>query len=244
MNPIRGLITILNGIMSALFSDYGANNPEVMYRGILDAKLKERAKLMSAAGVVMGSRNERRSQKATAERELADVNRRLAGALRDKQVEVGGLLLQKKTVLEKQIADLVPQVQQLDQSAENITHDIGQFNAQIIALKQEATVNTARMRSAKAQKKIMDMVAGLSVDTNDQMLQDLRQRIEAEVGEVQVRQEIDQVGNIERKLSRAEAATETSGFQAEFEAMIQQQEAAQGTHAAQAPPADGGGKQV
>ncbi len=243
MNPFKALMTMFRGFMSIFFEDWAANNPEAAYRGILQERLEERAKLLAAAGQVVGERNARQTELNNTQRQLADVERKLTGAVRNNDVRVGALLLQQKEALTKQVGDLVPQVQQLNTAAENITHDIARFNTQIKALQQEAKVNTARLRSAKAQKRIMDMVGGLSVDTNDQMLESLRQRVEAEVGEVQVRQEIDTVSNIERQLQRAEASAEHSGYEAEFEAMRQQHLAQQGTHSAQTPPADGG-KQI
>jgi phage shock protein A len=244
MNPFRALATMLNGIMSLFIKDWAASNPEAAYEGILQDKLKERARLLSAAGQVVGERNARQTELNTVKRQLAEVERKITGAVRNNDTTVGALLLQQKEALTRQIGDLEPQVAQLNTAAENITQDIGRFNAQIKALKQEATVNTARIRSARAQKRIMDMVEGLSVDTDDQMLQGLRQRVEAEVGEVQVRQEIDTVGNIDRQLQRAEASAEHSGYEAEFEALRQQHLAQQDTHVAQTTPPSDGGKQA
>lgn len=237
---ITRLILIWNGIMSELFSDYAARHPKIFYRGLLAKQYKKREELLEVGGDALGHRNERHEELVTAQSQLAAINTKLAGAMRDQNVKLGAALLEKKKLLETQVAELTAQVAQLDKSYENFKEDLKAFNRHIANLQQEAVVNTARMKSAEAQAKIMDTLSGLSVDTEDQMLQDMRQRINSRVAQVQIRQEIDDVGNLDRQIRKEEASAEKSGFEAEFEAMMREQQAAQSTHAAQAPPADGG----
>lgn len=244
MNPFRAIMTMINGMMSIFIKDWATGNPEAMYEGIIQDKLRERDKLKAAVGRVIGQKNRTAQTYATKSAQLVTCERRLKGALLSNNQAVGALALAQKAELEKECADLKAQLEEYTQDSEELKADVVRFSTSILEIKRKSASKIARLRAVEARAKIRGMLDELTTDTNNQLLQALDEKIEARIGEAEVDNEMDKVTNIERQIEREEAKAEQTGFEAEFIEMQRQFQAQQGTHAAQTPPPDGGGKQV
>jgi phage shock protein A len=247
MRLFHAFANMWRGFVSLFIRDIAVANPEMAYEGIIQQRKQERARLVEAAGAVVAERNKRAAELANTEQQLVDVERKLAAAVRLNDKDVGGLLIQQKANLEKQRDTLKPQVEQLNTHVENVKQDIARYNRDLLALQQEAKVNVARLRSAQAQKRIMDMIEGLSVRGDDQMLSSIRDSVEQQVGQVEVMKEIDESGNLERRLEQVSKAAEKNVADDEFARLRAVFESSQGVQEAKTPASDGNaasGKQV
>ena len=215
MRLFHAFANMWRGFVSLFIRDLAVANPEMAYEGIIQQRKEERARLIAAAGAVVAERNKRAAELANAEQQLADAERKLAAAVRLNDKEVGALLVQQKANLERQRDTLRPQVEQLNTHVESVKQDIARYNRELLALQQEAKVNIARLRSAQAQKRIMDMIEGLSVRGDDQMLSSIRDSVEQHVGQVEVMKEIDESGNLERRLEKVSKDAERNAREAE-----------------------------
>lgn len=246
MRLYQALANLLRGFVSLFIKDIAAENPEAVYEGMIQQRKEEREKLLEAAGAVVGERNKRAAELESAKNQIADIERRLKVAINANDKQLGSLLIQKKQALEGQRATLQPQVDRLTSEANRIKGDIQVFNANLLALMEEAKVNVARLRSARATNRILGMIDGLSVRGDEQMLTALRDSIEAEIGQVEVRKELDVTSDLERRLQASGREADRLASEQEFEQLRAQYEANQGIHSAKPPSSseDEGGKQV
>ena len=239
MRLFHAFANMWRGFVSLFIRDLAVANPEMAYEGIIQQRKEERASLIAAAGAVVAERNKRAAELANAEQQLADAERKLAAAVRLNDKEVGALLVQQKANLERQRDTLRPQVEQLNTHVESVKQDIARYNRELLALQQEAKVNIARLRSAQAQKRIMDMIEGLSVRGDDQMLSSIRDSVEQHVGQVEVMKEIDESGNLERRLEKVSKDAEKNVADDEFARLRASFEGSQGVQEAKTPASDG-----
>lgn len=239
MRLFHAFANMWRGFVSLFIRDLAVANPEMAYEGIIQQRKEERSRLVEAAGAVVAERNKRAAELANTEQQLVDVERRLAASVRMNDKEIGGLLIQQKANLERQRDSLKPQVEQLDSHVDNVKQDIARYNRDLIALQQEAKVNVARLRSAQAQKRIMDMIEGLSVRGDDQMLSSIRDSVEQKVGQVEVMKEVDEAGNLERRLEQVSKAAEQNVADDEFSRLRAAFENSQGVQETKTPADNG-----
>lgn len=244
MNPFRAIAIMFNGFMNIFFKDWALSNPDAAYEGIIQSKLQEREKILEDVGAVRGQYNESKRNLTTAERELVGIERDILGAKRTRNVTLGAALLQQREAKVLQVAQYREENERLKGYMEDLMATTQRFNSDLIGITGRRKTNVARWRSSRAMAAIDDRMAGLAINTDDQMLEKLEEGIEAEIGAAEVRHELNTLANIDLQVAKAKAAASQSGYEAEFEEMIRQQDAAQNTHAAQTPPADTGGKQA
>lgn len=240
MRLYQAIANLCRGFVSLFIKNVSAENPEAVYEGIIQKRKEDREKLLQAAGAVVAERNKRSAELESVSRQLTDLERRLQVAITSNDRPLGSLLLQKKQALESQRTSLLPQVERLTSETDRIKEDIKVFNANLLALMEEAKINVARMRSARATNDILAVIDGLSVRGDDQMLTALRDSIESEIGQVEVRKELDETGDLERRLQSAGREADKLASEQEFEQLRAQYESGQGTHSAKPPSASGG----
>lgn len=232
MRLVQALGNLWRGFVSLWIKDIAVANPEAAYEGVIQKRLEERARLLQAAGVLAGERNKWRRKLEEAEGKLAQCERSLRAAISGNREQVGALLLQQKQQLEAELRTLRPQVQQLDTQAEQVKRDVARFNRSILELQQKAKVQVARLRAADARQRMQDMLDGLSIRGDDQMIQAIDDAIEAKAGAVEIAQEIDGATNVEAQLREVEETAAKDASVDEFRQLRQQFEAGQGVHAA------------
>lgn len=231
MRLFQALATLWKGFVSIFISDIAKANPEAAYEGIIQNRLEEGQKLVKAAGELRGQLNIRRAELAKAEREFKETEAALTVAVRQNKGQVGSVLIRKKEALAKQLTDLRPRVAQLEEADKRIKAQTAEFNRKIVELREKAKINVARLRSAQAQKRIMDMIDGLSIRGDDQMERAIDESVEATIGEVEVRSEVAG-GNLDAELAQVQQEAAQSIGEDEFAALRAQYEASQGATAA------------
>lgn len=248
MRLFQALANLWRGFVSLFIEDIAKANPEAAYAGVIQDMTGRRQKLLDAASKVVALRNQKQGEFDRVSRELAQVERDLKGAITRNLRDAGKLLVRKKDQLVRQKTQLEAELVKANGMSEDVKRDLKKFDGEIRALRDEARVNVARLRSAQAMNRVQDMISGLSVDGSMQMLEGLRGSIEAEIAKVDVQREIAST-NLDEQLDVAREAGEAAAGEAEFDALRAQFEAQQGTATVATPAgagddATGGGKQV
>lgn len=234
------------GFISIWIASDAAANPEVAYAGIIQQRLEQRVKFMRAVEGVHAEWRRVEGELEASKREFQATERQLKAAISANKAQAGALLLQKKRQLETKVGELTAQEERLRTETERLKKDIQRFNRDIAGLKEEARVNVARLRSARATKQVLDQIEGLSIRGDDQALDAMRDSVRREIAGVEIRQET-RGDLVERELEDLAEAAEADASASEFAALRAEFERTQGVSAATTPEsasADNGAKRV
>src|SRR5579864_2553833 len=100
------LSNLWKGFVSLWISDIEKEHPEIAYENAINSMIEKYSKLKKATAAIIRRREEVSERLATQQKELASVTNDLNVAVETNQDDLSVVLIQKKNVLEKEIADL------------------------------------------------------------------------------------------------------------------------------------------
>ena len=141
------------------------------------------------------------------------------------------ILIQKKNLLDKEVAELKTELETAGKDAEGAKGALLQVQAEIKKLQSEKDNMLAKMESAKARVRIQEQLEGISVDAEVKALENVRTHIKNTVAQANLSQELAET-SLDAKLKnlRAQSGDVTARSQLdEMKAKMAAKKAAQKT---------------
>src|SRR5207248_5861681 len=110
------------------------------------------------------------------------------------------VLIQKKNVLEKEVAELKADLETSSKDADSAKSSLMNVQGEIKKLKAEKDNMLAKMASAQARIRINDQLEGLSVDAEVKALDNVREHIKNTVAQANLGKELSE-SNLDQRLS-------------------------------------------
>ena len=168
---------LLSGFMSLWISDVEKEHPEIAYENAINAMVEKYSKLKRATAAIIRRRDEIRSAMHRRAKELAEVSQDLDVAVETNQDDLALILIQKKNLLEKEVADFKADLETAGKDAESAKASLLQVQSEIKKLQAEKDNMLAKMESAKARIRIQEQLDGLRVDAEVKALDNVREHI-------------------------------------------------------------------
>ena len=194
------LANLWKGFVSLWISDIEKEHPEIAYENAINSMIEKYSKLKKATAAIIRRREEVSERLAMQQKELAGVTNDLNVAVETNQDDLSVVLIQKKNVLEKEIADLKADLDAASKDADSAKTSLMSVQNEIKKLKAEKDNMLAKMASAQARIRINEQLEGLSVDAEVKALDNVREHIKNTIAEANLGTELKST-DLESRLS-------------------------------------------
>jgi phage shock protein A len=184
------LANLWKGFVSLWISDIEKDHPEIAYENAINSMIEKYSKLKKATAAIIRRREEVSERLATQTKELAQVNADLSVAVEQNQDDLAVVLIQKKNILEKEVAELKADLDTASKDADSAKTSLMTVQGEIKKLKAEKDNMLAKMASAQARIRINDQLEGLSVDAEVKALDNVREHIKNTIAQANLGAEL------------------------------------------------------
>lgn len=180
------------GFLSLWIADIEKEHPEIAYENAINSMVEKYTKLKKATAAIVRRREETALRHANHTKELEQVNADLGVAIETGQDDLAVILLQKKNVLEKEVAEVTAERDSSAKDADSAKASLLQVQSEIKKLKAERDSSLAKLANAQVKAKIQEQLEGLSVDAEVKALDGVREHIRTQVAAAQLGEELGQ----------------------------------------------------
>ena len=180
------------GFISLWIADIEKEHPEIAYENAINSMVEKYTKLKKATAAIVRRREETNLRFTNHAKELEQVNADLGVAIESGQDDLAVILLQKKNVLEKEVADITAERDSSAKDADSAKASLLQVQAEIKKLQAERDSSLAKLANAQVKVKIQEQLEGLSVDAEVKALDGVREHIRTQVAAAQLGEELGQ----------------------------------------------------
>jgi phage shock protein A len=227
----KRLSNLFSGFLNLWISDVEKEHPEIAYENAINSMIEKYTKLKRATAAIIRRRDEINERLKTQSAELAQVSQDLEVALQTAKDDLALILIQKKNILEKEVADLKADLETAAKDADSAKAALLQVQTEIKKLKAEKDSMLAKMESAQARVRIQGQLDGLSVDAEVKALDNVRTHIKTTIAEANLGKELAE-SSLDARLQelRAQSGDVTARSQLdEMKAKLAAKKAAQKT---------------
>jgi phage shock protein A len=227
----RRLSNLFSGFLNLWISDVEKEHPEIAYENAISSMVEKYTKLKRATASIIRRRDEIQERLATQSTELEQVSADLEVAVQTAKDDLALILIQKKNLLDKEVADLRADLETAAKDADSAKAALLQVQAEIKKLRSEKDNMLAKMESAKARVRIQEQLDGLSVDAEVKALDNVRTHIKNTIAQANLGKELAESSLDSRLASlRAQSGEVTARNQLdELKAKLAAKKAAQKT---------------
>ena len=186
----KRLSNLFRGFLNLWISDVEKEHPEIAYENAINSMVEKYSKLKRATAAIIRRRDELNERYTGQSSELAQINQDLETAVQTAKDDLALILIQKKNILEKDVADLKNDLGAAGKDADSAKAALLQVQAEIKKLMAEKDSMLAKMESAKARVRIQEQLDGLSVDAEVKALENVRTHIKNTIAEANLGQEL------------------------------------------------------
>ena len=184
------LANLWKGFVSLWISDVEKKHPEIAYENAINSMIEKYSRLKKATAAILRRREDVTERLASQSKELAQVTNDLNVAIETNQDDLATVLIQKKNILEKDIADLKGDLDSASKDAESAKASLMSVQNEIKKLKAEKDNMLAKMASAQARIRIQEQLDGLSVDAEVKALDNVREHIKNTIAQANLGAEL------------------------------------------------------
>jgi len=186
----RRLSNLFRGFMNLWISDVEKEHPEIAYENAINSLIEKFTKLKRATAAIIRRRDEISERLTKQSTEFAQVSQDLDVAVQTAKDDLALILIQKKNLLEKEVAELKAEAETSGKDADSAKAALLQVQAEIKKLKAEKDNMLAKMQSAQARVRIQEQLDGLSVDAEVKALDNVRTHIKNTIAQASLGQEL------------------------------------------------------
>ncbi len=207
----RRLSNLWRGFVSLWISDIEKEHPEIAYENAINSMIEKYSALKKATAAIIRRREELSERLASQSKELAQITADLNTAVETNQDDLAIVLLQKKNILDKEVAELKGDLDAASKDAESAKSSLVSVQGEIKKLKAERDTMLAKMASAQARLRIQEQLDGLSVDAEVKALDNVREHIKNTIAQANLNSELKSTDLDERlKTLRAQSGDVTA----------------------------------
>ncbi len=186
----RRLGNLFQGFLNLWISDVEKEHPEIAYENAITSMIEKYSKLKRATASIIRRRDELQERFSKQSAELAQVAQDLEVAVQTGKDDLALILIQKKNMLEKEVAELKADLEAGGKEAEGAKSALLQVQSEIRKLQSEKDSMLAKMESAKARVRIQEQLDGLSVDAEVKALENVRVHIKNTIAQANLGTEL------------------------------------------------------
>lgn len=185
------LTNLWRGFLSLWISDLEKDHPEVAYENSINKMVEKYQHLKKATAAIIRRREDIEVRLTEKQKELAQAEADLEGALDSDQDDLALVLISRKDALTVEVGELTQELEQARKDAEDAKSSLMNVQSEINKLKQEKDRMLAKMASAQARLQIQNQLEGISVEAEVKALDNVRQHINNLSAESKLNKELE-----------------------------------------------------
>jgi phage shock protein A len=178
------------GFLSLWVSDLEKKHPEIAYENSINSMIEKHQALKKATAAIIRRREEIEQRLSDRQTKLDQAEADLNTAVDTGEDDLALILINRKSALETEIAELQQDLEQGKQDAEDAKSSLLNIQNEITKLRSEKDRMLAQMKSAQARLQIQEQLDGLSVDAEVKALDNVRHHIETLNAEAKLGREL------------------------------------------------------
>jgi phage shock protein A len=211
----RGLFGRLRSLVEGLFAGWVRarenRNPEAVYEQAIRERARQYRELKQAVAGILYMRHRLERDLRDRRTELARLHADIARAVRRGDDEVALALIPQKENLAQELSRLDEELRHVRDEVEGAKTNLVQFRGAIRALEREKALALATLANANARRRIREALRGLSVDSEMEALESVREHIAKLAAESRLDGELeDEALQARIREIRSEAATDAA----------------------------------
>jgi|RhiMethySRZTD1v2_1073278.scaffolds.fasta_scaffold07230_6 phage shock protein A len=201
-------------------------NPEAVYEMAILKMKDQYQKMQAAVGRLAAERNRLRNKVEVKQRQLAEIQGDLDGALAEAQagnqeaMEIGEDLVLEKEQLDAELSNLKQELAKSETLVGDYLGKLRQIESQTKAMESKKDAMIAKLQSAQARKAFADMVSGMSTTSEEAAVADMDKHIEGLAAQADIGEEMAGATREEKRRKLREAA-QTRTSKSKFQAMLE-----------------------
>lgn len=212
------MTNLWKGFVSIWIMDVEKKHPEIAYENAISGMITKYTKLKSATAAIIRRRDEITSRLETHQRDLAQAKQDLDAALATGQDDLALVLIEKKNLLEQEVASLNEEMNQAKADADDAKASLMAVKSEIGKLKAEKDRMLAKMQSAQARIQVQEQLEGLSVDAEVRALDTVRDHIKNTISEANLGKELRD-SDLDQRLAQLRQKSGSITARAELDAL-------------------------
>ena len=209
----RGFFSRLHSLVSGFFGlwlkDRETSSPQIVYEQAINDRVRQYAQLKQAVAGILYMRNKLEAETQERRRELSRAQSLIKRAVQDGDDELAVRMIEQKDLLLGDIERDRRELQDVENEVEAAKANLITFRGEIRALEREKVRMMAQLANAQARKRIQEAIDGLSVDSDMQALENVREHVSRLRAEGNIERELGDEGLRTRvRAIREEARTE------------------------------------
>ena len=186
----RRLANLWRGFVSLWIADIEKDHPEIAYENAINSMIEKYSLLKKTTASIIRRREDISERLSSQSKELAQIANDLNVAVETGQDDLSVVLIQKKNILDKEIAELKADLDAASKDADTAKSSLMTVQGEIRKLKAEKDNMLAKMASAQARVRINEQLEGLSVDAEVKALDNVRDHIKNVIAEATIGSEL------------------------------------------------------
>jgi phage shock protein A len=212
---------LIKGFFGLFVSKVEQEHPEIVYQNSIDSLTQKAVQLRQAAASIIRRRDEIEERYENKTREAKEVEAQLSVAIQNGDEEVGTLLVEKKDVLDVEVAELQRDMEQARNDANDVKSALLKIQAEREKLVAEKDRMIGKLASAQARVKIQEQLDGLSLDSDVKALDNVRTHIKNKIAEANLGKELSE-SSLDARLEKIKSQVGSVQAQTKFQQMRQQ----------------------
>lgn len=190
INFFSRLGNLARGFLSLFVSGIEQQHPEIAYENAINTMVEKYNKLKNATAGLIRLREDAAERLQKAQAQQHELSAMLEQALAEGQDDLAVELIERKDVIDAEIASLQVEMEAAQKDVETAKNALTEVKAEIAKLKAEKERMLAKMQSAQARVRIQDQLEGLSVDSELRALENVRTGIKDTIAKAKLGDEL------------------------------------------------------
>lgn len=212
------MTNLWKGFVSVWVTDVEKKHPEIAYENAITGMITKYTRLKSATAAIIRRRDDVTARLTQMTGELNQAKQDLETALSTNQDDLAIVLIEKKNVLEQEVASLNDELNQAKADADDAKSSLMAVKSEISKLKAEKDRMLAKMQSAQARIQVQEQLEGLSVDAEVRALDTVRDHIKNQISEANLGKELRDT-DLDQRLAKLRQASGSVTARSELEAL-------------------------
>ncbi len=216
----RGLLGRLKNLLEGMFAMWVRNretqSPEAVYEQAIRERTRQYRELKQAVAGILYMRNKLGREIRERRTDLTRLQADIARAVRRGDDEVAVALIQQKENLVQELDHVEEELVQVQNEVEGAKVNLTRFRGAIRALERERARALATLANARARERIQEALRGLSVDSEMQALESVREYIARLVSESRLDKELEDAG-LQARIREIREETRTEAARRELD---------------------------
>jgi phage shock protein A len=210
---------LVRGTFGLWVRDRERQNPQAVYEQAIQERSRQYRELKQAVAGILYMRNKIQADLVERRAEVAQLREDVQRCVERGEDDLALALIGQRQAIDEEIVRAEQELQAISDEAREAKNNLVRFRDEIRSLEREKVRILATLANARARRRIQEAFEGLSVDADMRALESVRDYVARVSTEGRLTQELEEDGDLRRRVKAIRSEAETEAQRAELEAL-------------------------